>query len=154
MTRRGGMTCFLAVILVWAMAVPAYAAGESGTIRVNLGPKLAGKTVTVYAVVSIGPGEAELGEDLGSNVLSEDGVAMFTGLAEGMYLLTVENILAVMVSLPEQDGSWMARIAPGEGYLPPETGQPVTPVLWAMGMIVSAFGIGIWYESWHKRKRK
>ena len=72
----------------------------------------------------------------------------------GMYLVAVENILAVPVSLPEEDGSWMAELAPGMVYIAPSTGQPVAPVLWAMGMIVSAFGIGIWYESWHKRKKR
>ena len=79
---------------------------------------------------------------------------MFTELPKGMYLITLENSLAVVVNLPESDGSWMAEIAPGLVYIVPETGQPVTPVLWAMGMILSAFGIGIWYEAWHKRKRK
>lgn len=152
--RRVVMGCFLAAALVFALAVPARAAGESGTIRVVLGQKLAGKTVTLYSVVDTGAGELELGEEWGSRILSQDGVTMFTGLEEGVFLLCVENILSVTVTLPEPDGSWMAQIAPGEGYLPPETGQPVTPVLWAMGMVLSAFGIGICYEKLHERRKK
>ena len=154
--RRGVMTGIL-ICLVMAVAVrPAYAAEDRGTIRVVLGPELAGKTVTLYSAMDTGAGTLELAGEYGegwSKKLSEDGVAMFTGLPEGMYLLAVENILAVPVKLPEADGSWMAEVSPGMIYITPETGQPVAPVLWAMGMIVSAFGIGIWYESWHKRKK-
>ena len=151
--RRGVMAVFLAGVLMLLLAVPARAAGETGTIRVVMGPELAGKTVGVYTVADTGAGELELSGEGWSKELSEEGVAMFTGLPEGMYLLNVENILAVTVTLPEADGSWMAEIGP-VGYILPQTGQPLTPVLWAMGMVLSAFGIGIWYENLHKTRKK
>ena len=137
--------------------LPVCAEGERGTVRVVLSPDMAGKTVTLYSVKSTSDEASELAGAYASGwsqALSQDGTAMFTGLAEGMYLITLENSLAVVVKLPEDDGSWMAEIAPGLVYIVPETGEPVTPVLWAMGMILSAFGIGIWYEAWHRRKRK
>lgn len=151
---RRVMACFLTAVLAAVLAMPVRAVGESGTIRVVLGPGLAGKTVTLFPVMDTGAGELELMGQGWSKVLSEEGVAMFTGLEEGLYLLSVENIMAVPVKLPEADGSWMAEIAPGLVYIVPETGQPITPVFWAMGMILSAFGIGIWYENWHKSRKK
>lgn len=141
------------VLLLGALVKPAQAAGETGTIRVTLGPELAGKTVSLHAVTDTGAGELELSSHGWRKELSKEGVAMFTGLAEGMYLLSVENILAVPMTLPEADGSWMAQIGP-IGYIMPQTGQPVTPVLWAMGMVLSAFSIGIWYEKLHKKRKK
>lgn len=151
--RRGVMMAFLLLTLLAVPVVPARAAGETGTIRVEMGEELAGKTAILYSVVDTGAGELELSADGWSKWLSEEGTAMFTGLAEGMYLLSVENILAVTVTLPEADGSWMAQVGP-VGYILPQTGQPVTPVLWAMGMVLSAFGIGIWYENMHKKRKK
>lgn len=151
--HRGGMALMLAAAMVLMLAVPARAAGETGTIRVAMGEELAGKTAMLYPVVDIGAGELELSNVGWCRELSEEGTAMFTGLAEGMYLLSVEKILAVTVTLPETDGSWMAEIGP-VGYILPQTGQPVTPVLWAMGMVLSAFGIGIWYEALHKKRKK
>lgn len=153
MSRRV-MAFFLAAWLAAVLALPARAAGERGAVRVELGPGMAGKTVTLYPVTDTGAGELELCSEGWSQELSEAGVAMFTGLEEGMYLLSVENILAVPVKLPEADGTWMAEIAPELVYIVPETGQPITPVFWAMGMILSAFGIGIWYENWHKSRKK
>ena len=154
--RRWGMG-MMVVMLVLILAMPVSAEGERGTVRVVLSPAMAGKTVTLYSVKSTSDEASELAGVYASGwsqTLSDDGIAMFTGLAEGMYLITLENSLAVVVKLPEDDGSWMAEIAPGLVYIAPETGEPLTPVLWAMGMILSAFGIGIWYEAWHKRKRK
>ena len=154
--RRWGHGIMAAVLLM-VLAIPVSAEAERGTVRVVLSPDMAGREVTLYSVAQTSGEESELAgeyETGWTQELSGDGTAMFTGLAKGMYLITLENSLAVVVTLPEADGSWMAEIAPGLVYIAPETGQPVTPVLWAMGMILSAFGIGIWYEAWHKRKRK
>ena len=154
--RRWGMG-MMAVVLTLFLALPVSAEGERGSIRVVLSPDMAGRTVTLYSLESTGAEESVVAGEYASGwrrELSGEGVAMFTGLSEGMYLIALENSLAVVVKLPEDDGSWMAEIAPGLVYVAPETGQPVTPVLWAMGMILSAFGVGIWYEAWHKRKRK
>ena len=154
--RRWGMG-MMAAVLVLVLALPVAAEADRGSVRVELGPKMAGKMVTLYSVESTGAEETVLAGKYGegwSKRLSGVGTAMCTELPKGMYLITMESSLAVVVNLPEADGSWMAEIAPGLVYMVPETGQPVTPVLWAMGMILSAFGSGIWYEAWHKRKRK
>ena len=45
--RRRVMAVFLAGVLMFLLAVPARAAGETGTIGVVMGPELAGKTVGV-----------------------------------------------------------------------------------------------------------
>ena len=141
--RRWGMG-MMAAVLVLLLALPVSAEGDRGTVRVVLSPDMAGRRVTLYSVESTGVEASELAGEyaLGwSKELSGDGTAMFTNLAEGMYLITLEKSLAVVVKLPEADGSWMAEIAPGLVYTLPETGQPVTPVLWAMGMILSALPV-------------
>ena len=155
--RRGVMAGIVLFALTVWLAVPAHAAGEQGSIRVVMPPDMAGRTVTLYSVGEAGGGEWTLAGEYASGWeqrLSEEGTAMFQGLAEGRYLLTMENMASVEVHLPEADGSWMAEIAPGMVYIAPATGQPVEPVLWAMGMVLSAFGIGIWYENWHKKRKK
>ena len=155
--HRGVMVGIVLCVLLASVVQSARAAGESGSVRVEMPAELAGKEVTLHAAEESVAGEVKVSEDPAEDwhrILSEDGTAMFTGLPEGMYLLTLENSLSVVIVLPEKDGSWMARVGPGMEYIPPETGQPVGPVLWAMGMILSAFGIGAWYESWHKRRKK
>jgi len=90
------------------------------------------------------------------------GIAMFSGLPEGVYLLTQkeaapggEAIVPALIPIPEEDGTWLVQIVPRmKGYELPQTGQPMTPVAAAMGMVISAFGIGIWYENWHKNRKK
>lgn len=95
--------------------------------------------------------------------IARDGTAMFSDLEEGVYLLNQEEgspgyyaMEPVLIVLPEADGSWYAKITPdGEEiqYRAPETGGPVPPVLSAMGMVLSGYFIGIWYENWHKQRR-
>ena len=58
--RRGVMAGILICLLMAGMVQPAYAAEERGTIRVVLGPELAGKIVTLYSVMDTGAGEMEL----------------------------------------------------------------------------------------------
>ena len=152
MARGAAVGILICMMMLW-IGIPAGAAGERGTIRVDLGPEQKGKQVTLYWAEDTEAGDAEVTECV-SRKLSEEGTAMFSGLPEGTYLLTLENSMSVMIVLPEKDGSWMAQIAPGMDYIPPETGQPVTPLLWAMAMVLSAFGIGIWYEGWHKSRRE
>lgn len=96
--------------------------------------------------------------------ISREGTVMFSGLSEGVYLLKQREgspgyyaMDPVLISIPEGDGSWYVRICPAveeKVYRVPKTGWPVTPVLGAMGMVLSAYCIGIWYENWHKQRRK
>ena len=182
--RRGGMAVILAAVLLVAVTQPALAVGELGSIRVTAEPGMAGSTLMLsYVGILWAEGlqlMPEFGggyvtrEDMHSGELAqwlqeqaweglertvdEEGVAMFTGLPEGVYLLyqRTGSMDPVLLRLPEEDGSWMAqiRVTLDPQYEVPATGQPVTPVLAAMGMVLSAFGIGIWYESWHKRRKK
>lgn len=154
MIRRGVAAVFLAAVMMTMPLTTARAAGEQGSIRLDMGPELAGKTAVLYLVLDTGAGEMELAGQGLRKELSEAGTAMFTGLAEGMYLVSVEDILAVPVTLPEKDGSWMAQIAPGLVYITPETGQPIEPLMWTVGMGLSALGIGIWYAAWLRRKKQ
>ena len=188
--RRGGLALVLAGALLLLLALPASAAGETGTIRVTVLPGMAGSTVTLYLAGKLSAGGLQLTEAFGGGYItgrdiqtreltqwladraeggtgrqiSRDGTVMFTGLEEGVYLLTQKEAAAgyyamtpMLIVLPEEDGTWYAQAYPKvepKDDLIPETGQPFTPVLWAMGMILSAFAIGIWYENWHKNRRK
>lgn len=188
--RRGGLAVILTAVLVMMLAVPVSAAGEMGTIRVKVEPGMANSTVTLYYVGKLNAGGLQLTEDFGGGYvtrrdmqtrelvtwlleqaeggvrkeISREGTVMFSGLAEGVYLLSQQEpapgyyaIQPMLISIPEEDGTWYVEAFPKvekKPYIPPVTGQPITPVLGAMGMVLSAFGIGIWYENWHKNRRK
>lgn len=187
---RGGAAVLLAAVLAVLLTVPAAAAGELGAIRVTVAPDMADSTVMLsYAGIVCSGGLQLTGEFGGGYVtgqdmqtrelvtwlaeqvqegiektVARDGTVMFTGLPEGVYLLTQKTaapgyyaIQPMLIRLPEADGSWLAQAYPKlekNPYDAPQTGQPMTPVLAAMGMVISAFGIGIWYEAWHKNKKK
>lgn len=182
--RRGVLAVILAAVLVPVWILPVSAEGELGSIRVTVEPEREGTMLMLsYVGIEYGEGLQLMPEFGGGFVTGEDmrtrelwawlaeqardglekqitseGTAMFTGLPKGVYLLTEKtpgdgSLEPVLISLPEADGSWMAEVIPGQ-YVIPKTGQPITPVLWAMGMVVSAFGIGILYESWHKSRKK
>lgn len=177
-------------VLMGMLALPVSAVGEVGSIRVTAEPGMAGSSLTLSYVGNVWAGGLQLTEEFGGGYvtetdiktreliqwlsgqvrdglekeISQDGTVMFTGLPEGIYLLT-QKIPApgyyatqpMLIRLPEEDGSWMAQAYPKVEKFPydtPQTGQSMTPILAAMGMVVSAFGIGIWYEKWHKSRKK
>ena len=186
--RRLGLLVILTAVLIPVLAVPVWAEGELGTIRVMASEEFADSTLLLsYVGILCGDGlqlmpefggEFVSGEELQTmELLSRleqqaqegiqkqvgmDGTAMFSGLPEGVYLLTQrkpapggEAVMPLLVRIPEEDGTWLAQIIPRmKGYDGPQTGEPMTPVIAAMGMVISAFGIGIWYENWHKGRKK
>lgn len=187
--RRLGLL-ILTAALIPALTVPVRAEGELGTIRVTVAEEMAEGTLMLsYAGILYGGGLQLMpefgggfvtGEDMQSRLLvqwleeqvcdgftkqiAQDGTVMFSGLPEGVYLLTqkeaapgAEAIAPMLVRIPEEDGTWLAQVSArrkGEEYEIPQTGQPMTPVAAAMGMVISAFCIGIWYENWHKNRKK
>lgn len=185
--RRVGLM-ILTAVLIPVLMVPVKAEGELGTIRVTVSEEFAESTLLLsYVGIGYGDGLQLMPEFGGGVVTPEDmdtpalltwleqqvcdgivrqvdtaGTAMFSGLPEGVYLLTQkeaapggEAIAPTLVRIPEKDGTWLAQIIPRmKGYDLPQTGQPMTPVAAAMGMVISAFGIGIWYENWHKNRKK
>lgn len=189
MMRRAALG-ILAAVLAVLLAVPVSAVGELGSIRVTAEPEMEGSQVMLsYAGILYAQGlqlteefgggyvtgkdmgtrelVAWLAEQVGDGLkkkIGPDGTVMFSGLPEGVYLLTQQTaapgyrpLEPMLIRLPEEDGSWMAQAYPKieKGpYDMPETGQPITPVIGAMGMVISAFGIGIWYENWHKNRKK
>ncbi len=187
---RKGVVAILSAMLVLRLVIPAAAAGEQGTIRVTTEPGLADSSILLCCVGQIHAGGLQLNEDFGGGYVAgqdmqtrtlvnwleelaengtvkqfdQDGIAMFTGLAEGVYLLVQKQgapgyyaMEPMLVSLPERDGSWLVQAYPKiqqKPYDGPKTGQPMAPVLGAMGMVLSSLGMGAWYEGWHKRRRK
>lgn len=188
--RKGGLAVILAAVLAAVLVLPAMAVGELGSIRIHMEPEMADSTVMASYVGNLYAGGLQLtaefgggfvtGQDAGTRELarwlaeqvcdgikkqiSRDGIVMFTGLPEGVYLLTQQEAAPgyyamepMLIRLPEPDGSWLAQAYPKvekKPYDAPQTGQPMTPVIAAMGMVISAFGIGIWYENWHKNRKK
>lgn len=188
--RRKGLAVLAAVVLVFLLAAPVSAEGELGAIRVTAAPDMADSKVMLSYVGIVCAGGLQLTPEFGGGYVTgqdmqtrelvtwleeqaregiekavdRDGTVMFTGLPEGVYLLTQKAaapgyyaMQPVLIRLPEPDGSWLAQAYPKVEkmtYDAPQTGQPMTPVLAAMGMVISALGIGICYEAWHKNKKK
>lgn len=188
--RRGGLAVLLAAVLTMVLVMPASAEGELGAIRLTMEPEMADSTVLLTYVGILHGGGLQLLPEFGGGYVTEqdlqtrelaqwlaslaaegiekqisrDGTVMFSGLPEGVYLLTQKDaapgyyaLAPMLIAMPEGDGSWFVQAEPKvekKPYDAPETGQPITPVLAAMGMVISAFGIGICYENWHKNRKK
>lgn len=188
--RRGRMLVFLLAVLLLLPVMRVSAEGELGAIRVTVVPEMEGSGLRLYYVGILTDSGLQLmpefgggfvkGQDLQTRELAawleelaseglekqigKDGTAMFTGLPEGVYLLTQPEpakgyypIVPVLVALPEQDGSWLAQVSPKvelKAYAPPATGQSAAPVLGGVGMVASPVGIGVWHRVWNRKRKK
>jgi hypothetical protein len=85
-----------------------------------------------------------------SRILDADGSACFTGLQEGLYLLVQSEEIegadpfAPMLILLPSGGAMQLVVFPQQRSVYsqcPQTGQPNTPILGAMGMILSGMGL-------------
>lgn len=93
-------------------------------------------------------------------ILDADGAACYTGLEDGLYLLTQgewdqqdEGFEPILVSIPHL-GSRVIGIKPQVCQLlteSPKTGEHVSPLIGAMGIVVSSLAIAACFE---KLKRK
>ena len=187
--RRGGMVLILAAVVL-LLALPVSAEGELGAVRVTTAAEMEGSRLRLSYVGILTDTGLQLMPEFGGGVvkgqdlqirelaswleglaaeglekqIGKDGTAMFTGLPEGVYLLTQPEpakdyypIAPVLILLPEEDGSWLAQVSPKlekRPYGPPVTGQSAAPVLGALGMAVSGLGMGICCGVRYRRRKK
>lgn len=96
--------------------------------------------------------------------IGRDGTVMFTGLPRGVYLLTQKQgaagyyaLAPMLMALPEEDGSWLVQASPKvqkDPYAPPGTGQPLQPVMAALGAVLSALGLGTCLRGETRKRRE
>lgn len=89
-----------------------------------------------------------------------DGNAAFSNLAEGLYMVVQQeridgfHVIEPFLVLLARDGAWNVQIDLEPAPIiaeNPQTGQPVTPLLGAMGMVVS--GVGLYLCADSKRRK-
>lgn len=188
MVRRG--LCLLGtVMMVWGFVIPA-AARTEGTIHLcydyGMDPISCG-TVTLCRVAEPLEENYRLPDWLGGGVirqedadapelaqwlaekagetgevryLDSDGCAEFTGLEEGLYLLTQSDApegyaccSPFLICIP-LNGSWEIHARPKIGLLQtesPRTAQRPTPLFGAMGLILSGSGLYFCMEKLRKK---
>lgn len=104
---------------------------------------------------------AEAAEGTGTpRILDADGTAWFTGLPEGLYLLVqngqiegVDPFAPIMIQLP-YNGEWEVVAIPQYRKVltqSPETGQRLSPMIGAMGMVLSGMALFFWTERFRRK---
>lgn len=179
-----------AMLLLAGMTRPVSAAEQSGTIRIRMAygdASAEGAVVTLQYAGQPAEGGYRLSEVFGGGIirmedacspdlaqwlserttvggelgkLDSQGSIVFSGLEEGLYLITQEKApmgwqcaAPFLVPVP-LDGNWEVLAYPKQALLltePPRTGEHPAPVFGAMGLILSGGGLYLCIEKVRKK---